>query len=126
MNKNEMLDAIQAKVDELYESIEVIKNNPKLSENTYKTQRYQRTHEARNLLIMAQLIKDGKLSDEAMGWFVSATTLTSVRKAKNTIVFKDGDDLLTIMNEHPNVNYKKLKDMIAEQGFMLDGHIVRK
>lgn len=125
MNKTTMLAAIAAKVDELDSSIKAMKDNLELSENTVRTQTYQRTHEIRNLLIMKALIEGKELTGDVEKWFTSATTLTSVRKAKNTVVFHDGDDLLAIMDEHPNMAYKKLTSMMEEQGFHLDGHIVR-
>lgn len=125
MNKTTMLAAIAAKVDELNSSIRAMKDNLELSENTVRTQTYQRTHEIRNLLIMKALIEGKELTGDVEKWFTSATTLTSVRKAKNTVVFHDGDDLLAIMDEHPNMAYRKLTSMMEEQGFHLDGHIVR-
>ena len=126
MNKVEMINAINAKVDELDASIAAMKANLELSENTVRTQTYQRTHEIRNLLLMRTFIEGKELSGDLIKWFESATTLTATRKAKNTIEFHDGDDLLKIMDEHPNMAYKKLLAMMAEQGFMLDGHTVRK
>ena len=126
MNKVEMINAINAKVDELDASIAAMKANLELSENTVRTQTYQRTHEIRNLLLMRTFIEGKELSGDLIKWFESATTLTATRKAKNTIEFHDGDDLLKIMDEHPNMAYKKLLAIMAEQGFMLDGHTVRK
>lgn len=126
MNKKEMIAAVTAKVQEQMDAIESMKKNLELSENTVRTQTYQRTHEIRNLLIIKTLLEGKDLEGDVMKWFESATTLTATRKAKNTIEFHDGDDLLKIMDEHPNMAYKKLISMMAEQGFMLDGHIVRK
>ena len=48
------------------------------------------------------------------------------RKARTVITFHDGDDLLTIMDEHPNKAYKDLKKALEDRGFHLDGHTVRK
>lgn len=126
MNKNVMVNAINAKVDELAASIEAMKNNLELSENTVRTQTYQRTHEIRNLLMIRTLLEGKEFTGDVMKWFESATTLTATRKARTTIEFHDGDDLLKIMDEHPNKSYKELKDLLAKQGFMLDGHTVRK
>lgn len=126
MNKSQMVALINAKVDELDASIAAMKANLELSENTVRTQTYQRTHEIRNLLLMRTFIEGKELSGDLIKWFESAVTLTATRKAKNTIEFHDGDDLLKIMDEHPNKSYKDLKKMIADQGFMLDGHTVRK
>lgn len=126
MNKTQMIDAIKAKVDELEASIAAMKANLELSENTVRTQTYQRTHEIHNLLLMKTFIEGKELSGDLVKWFESATTLTATRKARTTIEFHDGDDLLKIMDEHPNKSYKELKDLLAKQGFMLDGHTVRK
>ena len=126
MNKNEMIKAVNAKVQELFDSIEAMEKNLNLSQNTVRTQTYQRTHEARNLLIIKTLLEGKDLEGDVMKWFESATTLTATRKARTTIEFHDGDDLLKIMDEHPNKSYKELKELLVKQGFMLDGHIVRK
>ena len=126
MNKKEMIAAVAAKIQEQMDVIDSMKKNLELSENTVRTQTYQRTHEIHNLLIIKTLLEGRDLEGDVMKWFESATTLTAVRKARTTIEFHDGDDLLKIMDEHPNMAYKKLISMMAEQGFMLDGHIVRK
>ena len=126
MNKTQMIAAVAAKVQEQMDVIDSMKKNLELSENTVRTQTYQRTHEIHNLQIMKTLIEGKELTGDVEKWFTSATTLTSVRKAKNTVVFHDGDDLLAVMDEHPNMVYTKLISMMEEQGFHLDGHIVRK
>lgn len=125
MNKATMLAAIAAKVDELDSSIKAMKDNLELSENTVRTQTYQRTHEIHNLLIMKTLIEGKELTGDVEKWFTSATTLTSVRKARTTVVFHDGDNMLEVIMAHQNINYKKLVSMMEEQGFHLDGHTVR-
>ena len=126
MNKSQMVALINAKVDELDASIAAMKANLELSENTVRTQTYQRTHEIRNLLLMRTFIEGKELSGDLAKWFESATTLTATRKAKNTVEFHDGDNMLEIISSHENMNYKKLVAMMEEQGFHLDGHIVRK
>ena len=125
MNKNTMVQAIVAKVDELESSIKAMKDNLDLSENTVRTQTYQRTHEIRNLLIIKTLLEGKELTGDVMKWFESATTLTSVRKARTTVEFHDGDNMLEIISSHQNITYKKLIGMMEEQGFHLDGHIVK-
>ena len=126
MNKNTMVQAIVAKVDELESSIKAMKDNLELSENTVRTQTYQRTHEIHNLLIIKTLLEGKELTGDVMKWFESTTTLTSVRKARTTVEFHDGDNMLEIISAHQNITYKKLIGMMEEQGFHLDGHIVRK
>ena len=125
MNKVEMIKAVNAKVQELEDSIEAMEKNLNLSQNTVRTQTYQRTHEIRNLLIIKTLLEGKELEGDVMKWFESTTTLKAVRKARTTITFHDGDDLLAIMDEHPNKPYKDLMKALKEQGFHLDGHTVR-
>lgn len=126
MNKKEMIAAVAAKVQEQLDVIDSMKKNLELSENTVRTQTYQRTHEVRNLLIIKTLLEGKELEGDVMKWFESATTLTATRKAKNTVEFHDGDNMLEIISAHENMNYKKLVAMMEEQGFHLDGHTVRK
>ena len=126
MNKKEMVALINAKVNELDASIAAMKKNLELSENTVRTQTYQRTHEIRNLLLMRTFIEGKELDGDLVKWFESAVTLTATRKAKNTVEFHDGDNMLEIISSHENMNYKKLVAMMEEQGFHLDGHIVRR
>lgn len=126
MNKSQMIAAVTAKVDEQLNIIESMKKNLELSENTVRTQTYQRTHEIHNLLIIKTLLEGNELKGDVLKWFESATTLTATRKAKTAIVFHDGDDLLKVMDEHPNKSYKDLKKALEDQGFHLDGHTVRK
>lgn len=133
---NDMITSLEDKSNELLNKIEEMEKNLNLSENTVRTQKQQKGHEAHNLLIMVHLCRfirdyyfvgDGEMEmpGDIGKWFESTTMLTETRK-KGSIIFKDGDDLLKIMDEHPNVNYAKLKKMIEDQGFMLDGHTVRK
>ena len=126
MNKSQMIAAVTAKVDEQLNIIESMKKNLELSENTVRTQTYQRTHEIHNLLIIKTLLEGNELKGDVLKWFESATTLTATRKAKTAIVFHAGDDLLKVMDEHPNKSYKDLKKALEDQGFHLDGHTVRK
>ena len=134
---NDMITSLENKSQELLDKIKEMEKNINLSENTVRTQKQQKGHEAHNLLIMAHLCRflrayyfgddngEMELPGDLGKWFESTTMLTETRK-KGSIVFKDGDDLLKIMDEHPNMNYAKLKKMIEEQGFVLDGHTVRK
>lgn len=125
MNKNTMVQAIVAKVNELESSIKAMKDNLELSENTVRTQTYQRTHEIHNLLIIKTLLEGKELTGDVMKWFESTTTLTSVRKARTTVEFHDGDNMLEIISAHQNITYKKLIAMMEEQGFHMDGHTVK-
>lgn len=126
MNKTTMIAAVAAKCDELIQEMEAMEKNLNLSANTVKTQTQLKKHEVRNLLIIKTLLEGKELTGDVMKWFESTTTLKAVRKARTTIIFHDGDDLLAIMDEHPNKPYKDLMKALKEQGFHLDGHTVRK
>ena len=126
MNKVEMIKAIDAKVEEQFATIDAIKNNDKLSDATYRTQRYQRTHEIHNLLLMRTFIEGKELSGDLIKWFESAVTLTATRKAKTTIELHDGEDFFAVVERYPNKTGKDIKKAMEEQGFHFDGHVIRK
>lgn len=132
---NDMISSLENKTQELLDKIEAMEKDLNLSENTVRTQKQVKSHEAHNLLIIKHLCAflrdyyfqgdgDFELPGDLGKWFESTTMLTEARK--KGIVFKDGDDLIKVMDEHPNINYAKLKKMVIEQGFMIDGHTVRK
>lgn len=125
MNKTTMIAAVAAKCDELIQEMEAMEKNLNLSANTVKTQTQLKKHEVRNLLIIKTLLEGKELEGDVMKWFESTTTLKAVRKSGG-IIFQDGDDILKIMDAHPNKSYEQLKKIMAEQGFHLDGHTVRK
>lgn len=125
MNKTTMIAAVAAKVDELNNEMEAMEKNLDLSANTVKTQTQLKKHEVRNLLIIKTLLEGKDLEGDVMKWFESTTTLKSVRKAGG-IILQDGDDIFKIQEAHPNKTYAQLKKIMADQGFHLDGHTVRK
>ena len=125
MNKTTMIAAVAAKVNELFDEIDAMEKNLNLSANTVKTQTQLKKHEARNLLIIKTLLEGQDLEGDLMKWFESTTTLKTVRKSGG-IILQDGDDIFKIQEAHPNKTYAQLKKIMADQGFHLDGHIVRK
>ena len=126
MNKTTMIKAAEAKVNELLDEIEAMKNNLNLSAATVRTQTQLKKHEARNLLIIKTLLEGKNLEGDLMKWFDSATTLKSVRKALTTVTFHDGEDFFTVQKAYPNKTYAQLKKLMEDQGFHLDGHTVRR
>lgn len=125
MNKTTMIAAVAAKCDELVSEMEAMKNNLNLSDNTVRTQTNLKRHEMHNLLIIKTLLEGKELEGDVMKWFESTTTLKTVRKAGG-IILHDGDDIFKIQEAHPNKTYAQLKKIMADQGFHLDGHTVRK
>lgn len=126
MNKVEMVEAIIAKVNELDAQIEAMQKNLELSENTVRTQTNLKKHEMRNLMLMALFLKDGKLEGDYEKWFISATTLTSERKGRTTVILHEGDSAFDIMEQYPNLTGAKLKDIAAKQGFTIVKGVVTK
>jgi hypothetical protein len=128
-NFAEMANLVDTKVSEMEEMLDALLKSD-VAESTKRTQKFQRTTAIRTLLVFLKVLKSSPdalvtLNDEEEKWFTSMVTLTSVRKAKNVVIFKDGDSIIEIMDEHPNINYKKLKEQLEEQGFHLEGHTVR-
>lgn len=126
MNKTIMIKAAEAKVNELLDEIEAMKNNYKLSPATVRTQTQAKKHEARNLLIIKTLLEGKNLEGDLLKWFDSATTLKAVRKALTTVTFHDGEDFFAVQEAYPNKTYADLKKIMADQGFHLEGHTVRR
>lgn len=126
MNKTTMIAAVAAKCDELISEMEAMEKNLNLSANTVRTQTQLKKHEVRNLIIIKTLLEGKDLEGDVMKWFESATTLKAIRKARTAIIFQDGDDMLAVMDAHPNKSYKDLKKALEDQGFHLEGHTVRK
>lgn len=130
-----MAAALENKSQEYFDKIDSMKSDLNLSENTVKTQTQLKTKSARDLLIMLTLVRDMmdkgdtevELPGDVAKWFEATTTLTADRKAKNMVIFHEGDNMMEIMDAHPNKNYSQLKKLMDEQGFRLDGStVVRK
>ena len=134
---NDMISMLEGKSSELLNKIKEMEKDLNLSENTVRTQRQVKSHEAHNLLIMAHLCKflrayyygddngEMELPGDIGKWFESATMLTETRK-KGAIVLHDGDNVFDIMEAHPSLTMAKVKELVEKQGFMLDKGIVRK
>lgn len=128
-----MATALENKLQELLDKIDEMKHDNNLSENTVRTQTHLKSHEAHNLLIMLQLVRnmrdqgdtETELPDEVAKWFESTTMLTETRK-KGSIILHDGDSAFDILTKHENLTMGKLSDLAKKQGFKLDkGMIVR-
>ena len=134
---NDMISMLEGKSSELLNKIEEMEKDLNLSENTVRTQRQVKSHEAHNLLIMAHLCRflkayyfgddngEMELPGDLGKWFESTTMLTEARK-KGAIVLHDGDNVFDIMEAHPSLTMAKVKELVEKQGFMLDKGIVRK
>ena len=98
-----------------------------VSENTKRTQKFQRTKAIHNMLILSAVLhqcdKDEIiLNEEVQKWFTSMVTLTSERKAAYTVEVHEGDRVMDLMKKYENVKdvYHKLMKAAEEAGLKAD------
>lgn len=127
MKKDELLSLVDAKASEMAAALETltqryeetmdalskglpVKNG--LSENTYRTQKFQRQTAIHNMLVLKAIAEQAgdeiTLTGDIEKWFSSMVTLTSTRKATKITVNK-GDKLMDLLQK-----YKDLKDVYAK------------
>ena len=126
MKTLEMIKAVETKVQEMQESLETLLNSD-VSENTKRTQKFQRTKAIHDMLILNTILhqcdKDEIiLNEEEQKWFDSMVTLTSERKAKFTVEVHEGDRVMDLMKKYENVKdvYHKLMKAAEEAGLKAD------
>lgn len=141
MTYKEMENRLNSKIVELSDAIDEMQSpDCTLSANTVKTQTQVKRHEVRNLMIMRDLVRtfiyEGRedaevrtLSDTSIGWFMSATTLVSDRKA-GMVSVQEGDRILDLLQKYQDVNnlMDKLQKACKKEGLVLDmaSGIIRK
>lgn len=92
------------------------------SENTLKTQKQQRNKETNYLRIIANLL-EGVEEENTLG----ALEAMLNRKGGGTpVTLTEGMKLMDLMVERPNLNMKKVNELMTKQGFKLvDGVFVK-
>lgn len=126
MKTVEMIKAVEMKMSEMESLLdELLKSD--VSENTKRTQKFQRTkaiHEMAVLnTILHQCVGDEvEFIEEEQKWFDSMVTLTSERKAKFTVEVHEGDKVMDLMKKYENVKdvYHKLMKAAEEAGLKAD------
>ena len=126
MKTVEMIKAVEMKMSEMESLLdELLKSD--VSENTKRTQKFQRTkaiHEMGVLnTILHQCVGDEVgFTEEEQKWFDSMVTLTSERKAKFTVEVHEGDRVMDLMKKYENVKdvYHKLMKAAEEAGLKAD------
>lgn len=135
----EAFAAIDSKVNEMTDSLDALLNNPNVSENTKRTQKFQRSTTIHNMLILKTVfanvltpenedegINTLGLTGDLEKWFNSMITPSSERKNAPVELPKEGDAYLPFLEEHPNWNMQKLKTALAKKGLTCSmGKIVR-
>ena len=93
-----------------------------VSKSTKQTQLYHLKRERKVLHLIRSLIEanpDVKLAQEDQETFVSITTLASER-AVTKYVFKEGDDLLDLMEKYPNLSRKDMDTKLEKLDLKID------
>ena len=126
MKTFEMTKAVETKVQEMQESLETLLKSD-VSENTKRTQKFQRTKAIHDMLILNTVLhqcdKDEIiLNEEEQKWFTNMVTLTSERKAAYTVEVHEGDRVMDLMKKYENVKdvYHKLMKAAEEAGLKAD------
>lgn len=126
MKTFEMTRAVETKVQEMQESLETLLNSD-VSENTKRTQKFQRTKAIHDMLILNTILHQCNkdeiiLNEEVQKWFTSMVTLTNERKAAYTVEVHEGDRVMDLMKKYENVKdvYHKLMKAAEEAGLKAD------
>lgn len=93
-----------------------------VSKSTKQTQLYHLKRERKVLHLIRSLIEanpDVKLAQEDQETFVSITTLASEHTVTK-YVFKEGDDLLDLMEKYPNLSRKDMDTRLEKLGLKID------
>lgn len=134
MKTMEMIKAVEAKISEMEFNLDQLLNSD-VSENTKRTQKFQRTKDIHAMFILNAVLHQASdeigLSEEAQKWFTSMVTLTSERKAKYTVEVHEGDKVMELMEKYKEVKdvYHKMMKAADEAGLKADfanGVFVRK
>lgn len=125
MKKTAMVKLVDAKVSEMETRLdELLASNA--SDNTKRTQKFQRTSAIHTMKVVKALIEqlpaDIKLDEQIEKWFTSMVTLTAERKAAVTVEVKEGDNIMQLMEEHKDTKdiYKKMMAAAEKAGLKAD------
>lgn len=125
MKKTAMAKLVDAKVSEMETRLdELLASNA--SDNTKRTQKFQRTSAIHTMKVVKALIEqlpaDIKLDEQIEKWFTSMVTLTAERKAAVTVEVKEGDNIMQLMEEHKDTKdiYKKMMAAAEKAGLKAD------
>lgn len=92
------------------------------SENTLKTQKQQRNKETNYLRIIANLL-EGVEEENTLG---ALEAMLNKKGGGAPVALAEGMKLVDLMIERPNLNMKKVNELMIKQGFKLeDGAFVK-
>lgn len=125
MNKTTILSLINDKANEMTSNLKALLDNPELSENTKRTQKFQRQTTIHNLLVLRAVVEQAgdeiNFPGDTEKWFNSMVTLTETRKATKVVVGK-GDKLVDLLHKYKDVKdvYAKIMKAATEAGLSLN------
>lgn len=125
MKTVEMINAVEMKINEMESNLDQLLKSD-VSENTKRTQKFQRTKDIRTMIVLNAVLHQAGdeigLSEEVQKWFTSMVTLTSERKAKYTVEVHKGDSILELLEKYKEVKdiYNKIMGAVKEQGLTVD------
>lgn len=126
MKTVEMIKMVELKMAEMESLLdELLKSD--VSENTKRTQKFQRTKAIHDMAVLNTILHqcvgdEVGFTDEEQKWFNSMVTLTSERKAKFTVEVHEGDKVMELMEKYQDVKdvYHKLMKAAEEAGLKAD------
>lgn len=125
-NFAEMAQLVDTKVSEMESLLKELLGSD-VSENTKRTQKFQKQTAIRTMLVLKAVLEAEpdskvKLTDEQDKWFESMVTLTSTRRAKYTIEVHEGDKIGELMDAHKDMRdiYKKMMKAADEASLKAD------
>jgi len=121
MNKTTIISQVATKVAEMEELLDVLLNSD-VSENTKRTQKFQRQTAIHNLKVLQAIVEQSsneefELKGDIEKWYTSMITLTSERRAPS-IILHEGDNILQVMQES-NKTYDQIKKIAEKQGLKM-------
>ena len=126
MRTVEMINAVEMKINEMESNLDQLLKSD-VSENTKRTQKFQRTKDIRTLCILNTVLHqcvgdEVGFTETEQKWFNSLVTLTSERKAKYTVEVHKGDSILELLEKYKEVKdiYNKIMSAVKEQGLTVD------
>lgn len=104
---------VATKIAEMVSALDTLLKNPNVSENTKKTQKFQRTTQIHNLKVLHAVLSQHKepidFSMDEEKWFKSMVTPSEERRTTKIEVHK-GDSVVDLAFN----KYKDVKDIVAK------------
>lgn len=121
MNKTTIISQVATKVAEMEELLDTLLHSD-VSENTKRTQKFQRQTAIHNLKVLQAIVEQSsneefKLKGDIEKWYTSMITLTSKRKTPS-VILHEGDNILQVMQES-NKTYDQIKKIAEKQGLKM-------